>query len=268
VFITYAKEHVANTRTAAKTLLHLEVLLRWWSDKRVSDINPANTQAFVAASTSPLAARRYLETLRAAVNHWHKWHGPLQTVPAVILPPKAEPRERWMSRNEVARLLWAARHTPHVARFILLGVYTGSRPSVLVDLEWSWIDLERGIMARRAPGASEAANKKAPKVKLGRRILGHLKRWRRIDGQHTNHVVHYNGQRIKSLRHSFPAAVNAAGLGDDVTPHTMRHTRATWLMQKGVPPWEASGHLGMSVKTLVSVYGHHHPDFQKLAAEV
>jgi hypothetical protein len=39
-------------------------------------------------------------------------------------------------------------------------------------------------------------------------------------------------------------------------------------MQKGVDPWKAAGHLGMSVETLLRVYGHHHPDYQKEAAEV
>jgi integrase len=267
IFIAYMKEHVAGTRTARNTLCHIQVLLRWWGDKSVSEINPANCKAFTATKP-PLAARRYLETLRAAVHHWHKYRGPLQAVPSIILPPKAEPRDRWMSRDEAARLLWAARRTPHLARFILLGIYTGSRSAVLRNLEWSWIDLERGIMARRAPGTAEAANKRAPKVKLGRRILGHLRRWRRLDGGHTKCVVHYNGQRITSgLNHSFPAAVKAAGL-EDVTPHIMRHSRATWLMQQGIPPFEAAGHLGMSVQTLVRVYGHHHPDFQKSAAEV
>jgi integrase len=268
VFIAYVNGHVEGTRTARNTLCFISVLLQWWGDKRVSDINPANCKAFVSATTTPLAARRYLETLRAAVNYWHKWHGPLQAVPSVILPQKAEPRDRWMTRDEAARLLWAARRTPHLARFILLGIYTGSRSGVLFNLEWSWIDLQRGVMARRAPGTSEAANKKAPKVKLGRRIIGHLKRWKRIDGNRSKYVVHYNGQRITfGLSHSWDNAVKAAGL-EGVTPHIMRHSRATWLMQKGIDPWEASGHLGMSVKTLVSVYGHHHPDFQKSAAEV
>ena len=34
-----------------------------------------------------------------------------------------------------------------------------------------------------------------------------------------------------------------------------------------VPPWEAAGHLGMSLKTLQK-YAKHSPDFQKRAAEV
>jgi integrase len=52
-----------------------------------------------------------------------------------------------------------------------------------------------------------------------------------------------------------------------VTPHTLRHTAATWLMQAGVDPWQAAGFLGMSVQTLLEVYGHHHPDYMREAAD-
>ncbi|MGA9516954.1 MAG: site-specific integrase, partial [Pseudolabrys sp.] len=45
-----------------------------------------------------------------------------------------------------------------------------------------------------------------------------------------------------------------------ISPHTLRHTAATWLMQNGVDKWEAAGFLGMSVEMLDRVYGHHHPD--------
>jgi len=38
-------------------------------------------------------------------------------------------------------------------------------------------------------------------------------------------------------------------------------------MQRGTPVWEAAGFLAMSKKMLREVYGHHHPDFQKEAAE-
>ncbi|HEY0572121.1 MAG TPA: hypothetical protein VGD16_11360, partial [Enterovirga sp.] len=37
-------------------------------------------------------------------------------------------------------------------------------------------------------------------------------------------------------------------------------------MQAGVPLWEAAGFLGMTVKVLEEVYGHHHPDHLREAA--
>src|SRR4029450_5574306 len=71
---------------------------------------------------------------------------------------------------------------------------------------------------------------------------------------------------IGDIKKGFAAACRRAGI-EDVTPHTLRHTAATWLMQKGVELWQASGFLAMSEKTLVEVYGHHHPDFMREAAE-
>jgi hypothetical protein len=38
-------------------------------------------------------------------------------------------------------------------------------------------------------------------------------------------------------------------------------------MQQGTDMWKAASYLGMSVETLQRVYGHHHPDFQKDAAD-
>jgi integrase len=57
-----------------------------------------------------------------------------------------------------------------------------------------------------------------------------------------------------------------AKLSGRVTPHTLRHTAATWLMRAGGDRWEAAGFLGMSVEMLDRVYGYHHPDHLRTAA--
>jgi len=79
-------------------------------------------------------------------------------------------------------------------------------------------------------------------------------------------VLHRNGDRILDVKKGFAAACKRAGL-EGVTPHTLRHTAATWLMQRGTPIWETAGYLSMSEKMLRDVYGHHHSDLQKAAAE-
>jgi integrase len=61
--------------------------------------------------------------------------------------------------------------------------------------------------------------------------------------------------------------VKSAGLDKHVTPHILRHTAATWAMQNGADLWQAAGFLGMTVQMLEDRYGHHHPDFQREAAE-
>ena len=59
------------------------------------------------SKVSDQTARRRLEDLRAAVNAYHAEHT-LSVVPKITLPPKAEGRHRWLTRNEAARPLGAA----------------------------------------------------------------------------------------------------------------------------------------------------------------
>jgi integrase len=80
------------------------------------------------------------------------------------------------------------------------------------------------------------------------------------------YVLHIDGRRIGDIKRGFAAACERAGL-TGVTPHTLRHTAATWLMQGRTDLWQAAGFLSMSMETLTRVYGHHHPDYQRQAAE-
>jgi integrase len=81
-----------------------------------------------------------------------------------------------------------------------------------------------------------------------------------------DHFVKWQGAGVRSVKTAFKTAVALAKLPGKVTPHTLRHTAATWLMQAGVDKWEAAGFLGMSVEMLDRVYGHHHPDHLRTAA--
>jgi integrase len=267
ILLVYANEHVPHTRTARDVSYMIADLSRWWGDRRLSDVTARSCRAYAATGRSRTTAGRNLQALRAAIRYWNREHGPIAYMPAIVLPPAPAPRERWLTRSEAARLLWAARRTPHLARMILLGIYTGSRMRTILHLEWGWIDMARGVMLRRAPGTQET-KKRTPPVRLGRRILSHLKRWRRLDDLHCKHVCHYNGKVIDYPYVAWRRAIRDSGLGKGVTPHTLRHTRAAWLMQKGVDVWEAAGHLGMSPGILTRVYGKHSPDYQKRAAEV
>jgi len=89
---------------------------------------------------------------------------------------------------------------------------------------------------------------------------------RNAGGIVTSHFVEWQGAPIKSVKTGFRHAVDLAGLWGKVTPHTLRHTAATWLMQRGVPIWQAAGYLGMSAAMIERTYGHHHPDYMRGAA--
>src|SRR5690348_4543327 len=90
---------------------------------------------------------------------------------------------------------------PHLYRFVILGLLTGSRSGVLVALQWSWIDLEHGTMRRRAPGRAEDSRKKTPRARLGKALIRLLRLWKRRDeADGIKWVIHYNGRPVKRLK--------------------------------------------------------------------
>ena len=271
VLAVYGDEVAPQKRTAKLIGYKIGKLLEWWGDKPVTYISEDTCREYAAARANT-GAGGDLKTLRAAIRHWHesRKYGPLAYLPKIWTPAEPDPRERYLTRDEAARLLKAAKPYRHLRRLILLGLYTGSRPGVILALNWDQIDLKAGVLTRvRGP---QAKNKKAPRVRLGRRILGHLRRWHRIDGGkgpvcYFEDHWHPGKRQVVDPHGAWRKVVKAAGL-EGVTRHTLRHTRATWMAQKGVSLFEAAGFLGMTVKTLEKVYAHHDPRHQEHAANI
>lgn len=271
VLAAYGSEAAPEKPSARNIGYHISNLLKWWGSKRVADIGVKSCKEYVKTK-KPAGAWADLKTLKAAVKYWHLEYGPLDSLPLFWKPQLNQPKERWLTRSEAARLLWAARRYQHLRRFILLGLYTGSRPGVLLRLRWPQVDLGTELMSRTPAGKAQDKRKRAPKVKLGRRIMAHLRRWKRLDGdeQVVCHFLdrwHPGAREVVDPHGAWDKIIAEAKL-PGVTRHTLRHTRATWMMQKGVPIWEAAGFLGMTVKTLERVYGHHSPDHQENAANI
>jgi integrase len=144
------------------------------------------------------AARRELQDLQAAINHHHH-EGLDREIVLVTLPKAGVARERWLTRQEVAKLIRICLHTPeiqdgkhtdkqplrHLARFILFALYTGSRPgdiftaSFKVASNRGYIDLHSGLFYRK-PSGKRATNKRQPTTPLPRRLIAHLKRWKQM----------------------------------------------------------------------------------------
>jgi len=271
VLAAYGAE-VAPTMPSARNIGYcISSLLKWWGSKCVADISPKSCKEYIKTKTAP-AAGGDLKILKASVKHWHLEYGPLDAIPVFWMPPGNEPKDRWLTRSEAARLLWAARRYQHMRRMILLGLYTGSRPGVILALRWNQVDLDAEVLSRAQKGEVQSKRKRKPKVRLGRRILSHLRRWKRLDGNqtlvcHFTDAWHPGARQVEDPHGAWRKIITAAKL-PGVTRHTLRHTRATWMAQAGVPLWEAAGFLGMTVKTLEKVYAHHSPDFQEKAANI
>jgi integrase len=132
----YATEAAPHLKTAKNVAYNIGNILKWWGAKRASEVTAKHCRAYAKTKNQP-AARSDLNVLKWAMKYWHESeHGPLGMMPTYWLPEQSPPRERWLTRQEAAHLLRAARRYPHIRRFILLGLYTGSRSSVLMRMRW------------------------------------------------------------------------------------------------------------------------------------
>lgn len=262
VFTCYATEHAPTVAAPERIAYAIEALLGYWGNKVVDDISKQACRDYCHwRGVSPGTVRRELTTLRAAINHDFQEKRLTATAP-VWLPDKPDSKERWLTRDEAARLLWAARNITkarhHLPLYILISLYTGARKEAVLQLQWSQVDMEQGTMDFHIPGTRRSKKRRA-RPPIPKPLMTFLRLAnRRSEASGT--VIEFQGKSVSDIKNSFATACKSAGL-TDVTPHTLRHTAITWLVQMGVPLWEVSGYVGVSVDTIERVYGHHAPDY-------
>lgn len=266
----YATErgpHVASRDTLA---FCVGALAPFWGERMVRDVREGTCRAYVAhrakAGAGASTAARELVVLSAAIRHDWK-AGRLTEVVPVWKPPAPEPKDRWLTRDEAAQLLRACRANRdqqwHLALFIRLALHTGARAEAILSLRWPQVDLERRLIDFNPPGR-QRTKKGRPIIPIPGRLMAPLRAARRR-GSDIGPVLHYFGEPVGSVKKAFARACERAGL-EDATPHTLRHTCASWLAQRGVPFPVIARYLGHSdSRTTERVYAHHAPDYLEAA---
>lgn len=200
---------------------------------------------------------RELTTLRAACNHALKWKRISELHKAVFeIPTDLPKREVWLFKDEIKILLGAAEGRLH--HFIRIAYATGSRRRAVETLEWYQCDFNRRTIALDKRGARKT-NKRRPTVPMGD-LYPMLKEmydrreneW--VLGSDDDLLVEFT-KLCESEELLFVAERDGRPAGK-ITPHILRHSRATHLLEDGATPYAVSRLLGDSIKTIEKTYGH------------
>lgn len=212
--------------------------------------------------------RRDLSVLAAAINRAVK-RKKLDRAPPFLSITPAPPRERWLTRKEVARLFRQMRKPVrnkihrHVILFTRLALYTGARTTAILDLTWDRVDFDRGLIDYRKPGRAQTKKRRTitPMTRKVRRMLLHAKK--HATGAH---VIAWAGERIDRVAKACIGHATKAGI-EDFSPHVLRHTFASWAVQKRVPIYTVGRALGQSVASTTERYAKFAPDDIREAME-
>ncbi len=265
--------------THAKTLfrpdsarLAIRYLKAFFGTTPASSLTLAKQEAFAdhrrILGAGDESIRRDLSVLAAALNRAVKYKKLDRPPPFLSLSP-APPRERWLTRKEVARLFRQMRKPVrdkihrHVILFTRLALYTGARTGAILDLTWDRVDFDRGLIDYRKPGRKETKKRRTitPMTRKVRRMLLHAHKHAK-----GRHVITWAGERIDRVAKAVNAHAVKAGI-EDFSPHVLRHTFASWAVQKRVPIYTIGKALGQTVASTTERYAKLAPDDVREAME-
>lgn len=199
--------------------------------------------------------RHEIGVVRSAV----RWHDP-KTTAIFELPPQPAPRERYLTKAEVQKIIENCK-LPHLKLFVILAVTTAGRKTAILELTWDRVDFERRQIKLSTGNHGKKGRATVRMNETAYKALKHAK-----EGALTDRVIEYGGKPIKNVLRGFGEACRKAGI-KNVTPHDLRRTAAVWMAGAGRPMDEIAGVLGhTSPSTTFRVYAKFSPDHQKESA--
>jgi len=237
----------------------IQALLGFWTGKRISDIDIPSCRQYAAhrmdAGVALSTIARELTCLRAAINHAHRWNR-IDKVPSFDIPTDLPRREIWLFKNELRTLLNAA--NPTMQHFIRLCYGTGSRRAAIESLTWQQVNFARKTINLAKIGEKKTC-KRRPTVPMG--DLHDL--LKTLYDSRTNEWVLGSD---RDLFYDFEKLCESVGLlnvvekdgrpAGKITPHVLRHSRATHLLEDGATIFAVAKLLGDTPTTVQRVYGH------------
>ena len=186
--------------------------------------------------------------------------------------PKADShRDRFLSKAEAVDLLEALKKRSLVTHDLaLLSLFSGLRAGECLALTWADIDFVNGTIFIKDPKSRfnrHAYMTVELRAMLNRRYKGQPKTAKVLTGPQ-------GGEVYCSMSAHFRETVKTLGFNKGITDprlkvvfHTLRHTFASWLVQKGQPLYTVSRLMGHQNIKYTERYAHLDPVTQKEAMQ-
>lgn len=255
-------------RPTAKTMAYTGIpVLGHFGHLRPDQITAEDCRAYTAlrrrAGRSNGSIWTELGHLRSALIWAERKARLIDRAPHIERPEKPAPKDRYLTRAEIDRLL-AAECEPHIKLAILLMLTTAGRVGAILDLTWLRVDFERGQINLRVDDIGPRKGRAVVPMNATLRAALESARQAAL----SEYVIEWAGGPVQSIRKGFQSAVESAGL-KGVTPHTLRHTAAVHMAAGGVPMSKISQYLGHSSTSITErVYARFAPDHLSDAAAI
>lgn len=232
-------------------------LLQHLGDISVYGLDSATLHGYVQArllQVKPATVNRELALLSVALNHAHKLgYTAVPNATRGLKLREPETRLRWLTESEATRLLEAARvsKADYLTDWIRVALDTGMRAGEICNLRWGDVMVDR--LTVQAANSKSGRSRTIPLTPAAQTAI------RRQPRRSVWVFTQPDGSPLKDLRTALTNTCKRAGL-DPITPHVLRHTCASWLVQRGVDLYLVKAMLGHSTITVTQRYAHLAPE--------
>ena len=196
---------------------------------------------------------RFIQLIRAILNRAMKQWEWLDSVPYFSLYAEPKKRIRWLTPDEAKRLIAAA--PPYMAQMIKFSLATGLRQRNVLTLKWQQVDLQRRVCWYYA---DETKSGKALGVSLNEIAIQVLTEQQ---GKHPEYIfTNHKNQAIKAIHPVTWKKTLAKAEIENFRWHDLRHTWASWLIQRGTPLAALQEMGGWQTPSMVQRYAHLAPE--------
>jgi site-specific recombinase XerD len=259
-------EFVANNRSPkyVKSIgLSFRQLLRYSKDIPLENLDARLLDQFVSKkfSTSPAAALLYFRTLKAALSKAVVWgyidENPLKK----IKPPRLKKSlPIFISKSEMELILDKTK-TAMLKDLFTTAFYSGMRLGEIVNLVWECVDFKRKVIIVKNINGFTTKNKKERIIPMNSVVESlMMDRFCKTNSVDNNNYIFYRVMGIKLnedyVSKKFKVAVRDCGLNDNIHFHTLRHSFASRLIQKGVSLFVVNELLGHEDIKTTQIYSH------------
>lgn len=187
----------------------------------------------------------------------------IHRAPYIERPQKPAPKERYLTRDEISRLLDAATE-PHIRLAILLMLATAGRVSAILDLTWDRVDMDRGQIDLRVDAEGPKKGRAVVPINASLRAALTIA----AEAAMSDYVIEWGGGPVQSIRKGFVRACERAAL-PGVSPHVLRHTAGVHMAEGGIPMNQIAQYMGHSNTSITErVYSRFSPEFLRTAAAI
>lgn len=192
---------------------------------------------------------------------WAEARSYINKAPVIKRPSKPDPKDRWLTREEAAHLIECAENH-HLKLALVLMLSTAGRITAILELTWDRVDMEKRRIRLALTGA--ARKKGRATVPINDTAFRFLQEAR--PAALSDNVIEWNGSPVKSLKTAYNRARDKANKSPDfdfdgVSPHTLRHTAAVWMVSAGVAMELVSQYLGhTSIDVTRKTYARYAPE--------